>query len=276
MATLSDNLQEKRTEVLVTCGIVTAIISLLAGLSHTYWSIWAAGIVMSLALFIMAFHKVWSYIFWIGAIYLLSAYAMFSYFPLAHRHWSYKVLAAFSELVALFILINLLRKTIRLRNSTADNYYTPIGIWTIVLFAFYILSNLSIYCWYTWAIGDTSLNGYIAAEILLILMFGYLLWVPENFGWEDILTAIAIEDGGKRKCPICNGALKRELKACPKCGKQKAFLWCPRCEQYEVRCHSCNKLTHYGEGKCHNCDEELGKNIICGNCSARAGLSQWK
>ena len=276
MATLSENIQDRRTEVLMACGIVSAMISLLAGLSHTYWSIWVAGIVLSLALFIMAFHRVWNYILWLGAIYLLSAYAMFSYFPLADRHWAYKLLGVFSELVALFVLINLLRKNIRLRNSTADNYYTPIGIWTLVLVCFYILSNLSIYYWYRWAVGDAGLNGYVAVESIIILMFSYLLWVPENFGWGEMLTAIAVEDVAKKMCPICGGELKRELKACPKCGKRKAFLWCPKCEQYEVRCHSCNKLTHYGEDECHQCGEELGKNIICGNCSARAPLSQWK
>ncbi len=275
MASLGETLRENKVNIYMILGVASAIMALLAGLSHAYWAIWAVGIVISLALFTTAFHRVWTFIFWIGAIYILSCYAIFSYYPLGARHWAYKLLAVFSELVALFILTNLLRKTIRLRNSTADSFYTPIGIWTMVLLLFFILSNLSIFYWYEWAIGETGLRAYTAIEVILILLFAYLLWVPENFGWEKMLTAIALEDEKRPLCPACSGALKTERKTCPKCKQEKSFLWCSKCERYEVRCHACNSLTHYGEKKCIKCGEEVPSTFVCGNCGTEKPLSKW-
>jgi hypothetical protein len=207
-------------------------------------------------------------------------------------------LALFAGLV-LFAEIKSIRD-FRTRLSIArgdlDPEYTRIGLWTLALIGFYLLSNLSALLFVAWARGAPALVPHVAVEAVLIGLALYLLYLPESaFGrlpkdYADVARAPERETLLERliakrptaagpaadRCPACGGPLEVAERMCPACAAPTKVGWCPKSEVHVVPCEHCAKPVVYGKPVCPHCRAEVRETLVCASCKAHAPLRDWK
>lgn len=263
--------------------IGAALVSLYGGLYEDLWYIWLGGIIVALIFVFITFPHVWMYSFWFAGMYALCIFGGIMIFALGRENTLILIGGIAVEIGAYYVMYVIWWKTIKLRDSSADEYYTPLGLWSIALMSFFLISNLSVLTWSQWAIESRTIMRYVFSEGVLILLLGYLLWVPETFSWEPlivpmiqgeekIMTAVPVED----ICSVCGTEFKMERGFCPSCGSPRVFRWCPVCEQYSFRCENCKEFNLVGEKKCRSCKTALPEGVHCRSCGEITHLDKWK
>lgn len=206
-------------------------------------------------------------------------------------------LALFAEIKS----IRDFRTRLSIARGDAQAEYTRIGLWTLALIGFYLLSNLSALLFVAWARGAPVLPAHMGAEAVLIGLAVYVLYVPESaFGAlpkdykeaaraperEGLLAKLisarpvastdlgAIKSGDK--CPVCEGPLDFTERHCPSCSAATRVGWCPKSEVHVIDCEHCGKPVVYGKPVCPHCRQELREAVACKACKTHAPLRDWK
>jgi RNA polymerase subunit RPABC4/transcription elongation factor Spt4 len=132
------------------------------------------------------------------------------------------------------------------------------------LILFFIFSNISLSDWARWIVGKSNLVAYILAELAVILLLVYILWLPETK-----LKYVNI-------CRLCNVHITFESLACPSCGSEKKVGYCAKGEHWLVECKSCKALTIYGKEKCWFCNKKISRKLECEFCNTAWSIRDWK
>jgi len=264
----------------------------------------------------LTFPDVWNYVFWLISIYSLNFLGMLCL--VGTRFTSNILFTGFGILIEMlsigvFVLLILHLKAIRddisgvtdrpdgmeLEHEAA---YIPLGIWSISVFFFWLVSNLSGLYWYNWSVGNWGPEAYLISDVILLLTLIYILWHPQmNFDWgvEPIVLPkkssdmelglidksldmipglrkkVRVKSGLPKKCPICGSKTVTEQRTCKHCGQLKLFTWCKISEGYIVTCPHCKAETSYGKDRCINCGRLINKNVRC-SCGYEHPISSWK
>jgi len=261
-----------RRHVFTMGAVATSIAALVAGYLDLSWIYWVILIGASLAMIFMAFPHVWMYVFWFGFVYALAFAGSLLIFVYSEGAFYYTFSGLIVEGAAAYVMMILVNRTKRLRDSADDEYYTPLGIWMLAIVAFFVLANLSIVSWIGWAYRGWTVVPYLAMEVLLVASLIYLMWVPEHFSWGVSGTSIAKAES----CPACGSDLDVELRICPECGEAQSARWCPVSEEFVVRCPHCKELTTYGREACPLCGKGLLPAFKCKKCKKSSDLREWK
>jgi hypothetical protein len=179
--------------------------------------------------------------------------------------------------------------------------YIPLGLWSLTVFSFWFISNLSIMYWYNWSVSTWGPEPYVISEILLIFIIIYVLWHPQmNFDWglESVVTpskkpgiiptgvsdyvgviprlkkTVSAGPRKPKKCPICGAKIVVEQRRCKNCGHDRTFTWCKISEGYIVTCPHCKAQTSYGKERCINCGSLINRNIKC-ICGTEHEIRDW-
>lgn len=242
-------------------GAVLSFIGAMIGGILSYTHLWLFFGILGFICVFMGYPNAWTYMFWLAGIYIFAGLggALFMLQgPL------YIVIGVICEVVALYIVLSLLQNVI----NTRDNHKRelPLGLWSMSVLIFFVCANISLSDWARWVMGRSDLAPYVVAESLLIMLLGYILWVPENkLGKGATFPA---------KCPSCGGILKDVHRTCPECAHQQSFHWCKQAEHYVVPCTHCGELTAYGDS-CVHCVTAQPKGVKCESCNAENPLKAW-
>ena len=263
----------------------------------------------------LTFPDVWNYIFWLIGIFLLNLLAILFFLDnkFTGEFW-YSIFGFFLELGALGIDILLILRIKAIRDDISgvterpsglelmhEAAYIPLGIWSIVVFSFWVVSNITIMSWFQWSVNAVGMEQYIISEIVLIFIVVYILWHPQvNFDWgaepimfpEREVTAegttlqkyasvlpklrktVRAKTGIPRRCPICGAKIVVERRRCRNCGQNRVFTWCKIQEGYIVTCPHCKALTSYGKERCIKCGRLINRYIRC-NCGTENEIRNW-
>ena len=178
--------------------------------------------------------------------------------------------------------------------------YIPLGLWSLSVFTFWFVSNLSILYWYNWSVGTWGPEPYLVTNIILLFLVVFILWHPQmNFDWgvEPVFfTVKGISGTGllektqkylprlkkgvtspaqrPNKCPVCGAKIIAERRACSNCGKPRIFTWCKISEGYIVTCPHCKAQTSYGKPGCLHCGKPITRSVRC-TCGTEHEIRDW-
>jgi hypothetical protein len=294
--------------------IIALILSTYAG--QVYLILWLVVGAFTLYFIRLTFPDVWNYVFWLMGIFFLNFLAVLCLLQTKFTsHPLFFAIGIFLELVTLgiFILLILHFKAIRddisgvtdrpegleLQHEAA---YVPLGLWSLSVFLFWFVSNLSILYWYDWSVGGSGPEAYLASEIVLLIILVFILWHPQmNFDWglepallqpKATTTGAGILERGSgflprfkkivratsglpKKCPICGSKIVTEHRECKSCGQKRVFAWCKISEGYIVTCPHCRTQTSYGKIGCINCGKPINRTVRC-TCGSEHEIRDWK
>ncbi len=252
---------------------ISSLIALFGGLHHEYWFIWIGGLLAALLFLFLAYPHVWMYGFWLAGIYGLVGGSVICLYSLGRINGWYRGLGVMGEVLAIYITYVLLRKTLILRDNLKEGNSSYLGLWSVSLLLFYVLSNLSFIAWFWWGMEIYPIHYYTAAEVVLILLALHILYIPEHFEWEPLLHAVVLEEN---VCPHCGGTLQTERRKCPKCGEYNVIKYCPASEEFMVVCKNCKKLTPLGRERCIHCNSIQLAALKCTVCGKTAPINEWR
>jgi hypothetical protein len=313
---LFENLKNIRLQLLIgiICFFIIALfLTTLPGTIYIF--LWLFIGVITLYFIRLAFPDVWNYIFWLMGIFFLNFIAIICFLDTKFTaHPLFFGIGVFLELGTLGIDILLILRIKSIRDDISgvterpkgmeldhEAAYIPLGIWSIMVFLFWFVSNLSIMYWYKWSVQAESVEIYLISEFVLFLIAIYILWHPQiKFDWgvESLLlptreslrkvkslgkyldafpairkTVRAIP-GSPKKCPICGSKIVIENRKCNNCGRKRVFTWCKISEGYIVTCPHCKAQTSYGKDGCIKCGKPLNKSVKC-NCGIEHEIRDW-
>jgi hypothetical protein len=263
----------------------------------------------------MTFPDVWNYIFWLMIIFFLNFLAILCFLDTKFTsHPLFFAIGIFLEVGTLGIDVLLILRIKSIRDDISgitdrpigmeldhEAKYIPLGIWSISVFLFWFVSNLSIMYWYNWSVGSGLLATYFVSEIILFLIALYILWHPQvNFDWgvealmlpskksltkikalgkyldsiPKLRKTVRAIPGSPKKCPICGAKIVMENRQCKSCGQKRVFTWCKISEGYIVTCPHCKAQTSYGKERCIRCGNLLNKDVQC-NCGHKHEIRDW-
>jgi hypothetical protein len=250
------------------------IAGLVAGVSGTRWATpaWVLATLGGVFLCFYAFPSVWRYLFFFGGIYLLLAFGVIPLivwidFPV----WIgvSLLMHGFALVAAFFVLKDVVmqRRAYHISAITSGHEapYVPIGLWTIALGAFFVVTDISMVSLGYWIIEEWTLNPYMVCELFLVVFLLYLLEVPQKaFGGkgDDFVPRVSLADitsetkkVAKRivKRPKIDASAKRTAAAAKATVKPKVLregtLECPACGSdlaIDVRrCPECYKENEF-------------------------------
>lgn len=263
--------------------IVFSFVSLYAGLLGGVEYFYIIAVIITFIFVYFGFPHVWRYSFWLAVIYASAFFGVVAFLLLGKNNILYKLAGISLELFSLYTLIVLYQRTKSVRDEVMDIKYAPLGLWSVALYTFFLLSNASGYSWMLWGTERAGITRYGIFEILLVLLLIYILWVPERripWGAQKSIEEkyrkppeyVALSD---ERCPACGSELEIHLRACPTCGREQAFKWCPVSEVYTVRCLKCRRPTTYGKEVCEWCGAKLPKPVRCRHCGKDADIPVW-
>ena len=267
---------------------------------------WASLGLMGFLLLYRRLERYFFIVLWLSGIYVLIIIGGFISFSIYERHGNFFLLIlGYSVLAGAFLLTGYLWYFLKERRDliALEGTYVPMGLYFIVLFLFYWSAVFSIVGWIRWA--DESLGTpwlykalYFIAELMMILCLLYLSGYPEDrfkAPHVEFMTdggffrnlAVNISKGNmkftkmrrqiekEQKCPLCDGPLQKEVKKCPSCDSSRSFYWCPRDEEFLVRCPNCRSLTPIGRNRCVQCSIRMSSNIKCSRCGSINPVDDW-
>ena len=293
--------------------IISLFLSTFEG--QIYLMLWLLVGAFTLYFIRLTFPDVWNYTFWLMGIFFLNFLAVLCLLQTRFTsHPLFLALGIFLELVTLIIDILLILHIKAIRDDISgvtdrpaglelehEAAYIPLGIWSIAVFSFWFVSNLSILYWYNWSLGFWGPEAYLASNIYILFILVYILWHPQmNFDWEvepiifpskkGIAVAGALEKtysfiprfrkivrsrpGGARKCPVCGAKTIMEHRQCNSCGHKRIFTWCKISEGYIVTCPHCKAQTSYGKEGCIHCGKPINKYVRC-SCGNEHEIRDW-
>ncbi len=267
---------------------------------------WMALGVMGFLLLYRRLERYFFIVLWLSGIYLLIILGGFISFSLYERHGNFfLMILGYSILAGSFLITGYLWYFLKERRNmiALEGTYVPMGLYFLVLFLFYWSALFSVVGWIRWADGSLGTPGlykalYFSGELILIPSLIYLSGYPEDRFKAPHLEFIT--DGGffrnlalafskgefkvtkiKKKrekvqtCPLCNDHLDREVKKCPSCDTPRFFYWCPKDEEYLVRCPNCRSLTPLGRERCIHCSMKMSSKIKCSRCGSINAVNDW-
>jgi hypothetical protein len=312
-----DSLKNIRLQLLigVLCFFVIALVlSTIPG--DVYLLLWLVVGAFTLYFIRLTFPDVWNYTFWLIGIFCLNFIALICLLDTKFTsHWLFFGFGVFFEFLALAIDILFILRIKAIRDDISgvterpsgmelqhEAMYIPLGVWSLFVFLFWFISNLSIFYWYNWSVLAWGPEPYLASQIILIIIMVYILWHPQmKFEWEvePVLLPLRTTPGtgsaegkaaglipGLRKtvrvssrlpknCPICGAKIVLENRQCSNCGQKKTFSWCKISEGYIVTCPHCKTQTSYGKKGCINCGQPINRTIKC-SCGTENEIRDWK
>ncbi len=294
--------------------IIALFLSTLPG--YPYLFLWFIVGAFTLYFIRLTFPDVWNYMFWLMGIFFLNFLAVLCFLDIKFTsHPLFFAIGFFLELGTLGIDILLILHIKAIRDDISgvterpsgmelqhEAAYIPLGLWSLMVFLFWFVSNLSIMYWFNWSVKVWGPEPYLASEIVLIFIVVYILWHPQmNFDWGvDSLLSPAKKLGSEtktlsryvgffpkvrktvqskpkipKKCPICGAKIVIENRQCKNCGNKKIFTWCRISEGYIVTCPSCKAQTSYGKERCINCGKPINRYIRC-SCGIENEIRDWE
>ncbi len=264
-----------------------------------------------------AFPAMWLYSVWLAAVYALSFLGALVFAltasvdsPLVGPVPLFGAAVVLLELMAVYVGLALFAEIKSIRDfrtrlsivaGESPTEYARIGLWTLSLIAFFVVSNLSALLFVAWARGAPTLPVHAALEALLIALAMYVLYVPEAaFGKvpreqkeavrgperEGLLARVAAAraraeappDAARAtdRCPVCSGALEFVERRCPSCAVPTRVGWCPKSEVHVIDCEHCSHAVVYGKPVCPHCRGELREAVTCPSCRTHAPLRDWR
>jgi hypothetical protein len=263
----------------------------------------------------LTFPDVWNYIFWLIGIFFLNFLAVICFLDTKYTsHFLFMAFGIFLELGALSIAVLLILHIKAIRDDISgvterptgmelekEAAYIPLGLWSLALFLFWFISNISIMYWFQWSVQNSGPEAYIFTQVILVFIVVYVLWHPQmRFEWrvESVLGPAdkpeqELDTGTKlpsilpkikktvsakpkipKKCPICGSKIVMENRQCRDCGEKRLFTWCKISEGYIVTCPSCRAQTSYGKDRCVNCGKLIDRFVEC-NCGTKHEIRDW-
>jgi len=265
-----------------------------------------------------AFPAMWLYSLWLAAIYALAfigatvfALSASVRSPLVGPVPVFAALVGLLEFVSLYIGLSLFAEVKSIRDfrtrlsiTRGDNppEYARVGLWTLALMGFFLLSNLSALFFVAWVRDAPVLWAHAAVEGLMIALGVYIIYMPEaafgelprefrravkaegpafpfvGVGAAGLLAPMGTlaESEAHRRCPVCAGALDFEERLCPSCAVAARVGWCPKSEVHVIGCEHCGRPVVYGKVVCPHCRGELKEALLCRSCKVHAPLADWK
>lgn len=283
---------------------------------YAYLFLWLIVGAFTLYFVRLTFPDVWNYTFWLMGIFFLNFLAILCFMDVKFTsHPLFSAIGFFLELGTLGIDILLILHIKAIRDDISgvtdrptgmelehEAAYIPLGLWSISVFLFWFMSNLSIVLWYNWSVNLGSIEAYISSEVVLIFIVIYILWHPQvKFDWgvEPLMLPTKAKPGAARgiagyarmlpkfkktvrakpkipkNCPICGAKIVVENRQCTNCGHKRVFTWCKISEGYIVTCPNCKAQTSYGKDKCINCGQRISRNIRC-VCGTQNQIKDWE
>jgi hypothetical protein len=273
---------------------------------------WAVCGIFALIFITQAFPDVWNFTFWLAGIYVLSSLSMFAFLVFSDTYGTaVTFIGILAEVTSIGLAFYLILHFKKIRDEVSgitrgsaerdrvflEERYIPLGLWALSVLLFWLFTNLSIWGWFRWADSGGSIAGYIGAEILILFLGLYILWVPQtNFRWSAAVkqpstlarplksivvnriprTIIKSETARILDCPICGHDLNIEKRSCPNCDNIQNFYWCPRSEVFIKRCSYCSKTVSYKVTECPSCNRSLSNKATCSRCSKMNFVRDWK
>ncbi len=264
----------------------------------------------------LTFPDVWNYTFWLMGIFLLNFLAVLCLLETRFTSYSFFIaIGILLEMITLGIDVLLILHIKAIRDDISgvterpagfdlhhEAAYIPLGLWSLSVFLFWFVSNLSILYWYNWSVGTWGPGPYFLSEVILLCIIVYILWHPQmNFDWgvepitlpaKPSLTdqgifgkaggliprfkkRVSISRTPPKKCPICGAKIVSEQRSCRYCGQKRIFTWCKISEGYIVTCPHCKAQTSYGNARCINCARPLTQNVRC-QCGTEHRIRDWE
>jgi len=272
---------------------------------------WIGLSLLGVLLLPIGFPHTWRYAFWLGAMYIVFTIGTLIIYYLIMKSLLGILIIPLFFLAGLVITWMLFEKArmdrflqYRLFKGTGVHVQqSPIGLWFIALIlfdAFSVVSGVGIGRW----IFAEAFFGipfmYIISEILLTILFIFILYYPEKaFPWEKeglgLIHSLTLNKEKiqgisgqlspsrilKKKtsyimCPSCKSPLVRTELLCPACGSLYEAGWCVKHESLITPCPHCEKLTLRNKERCRNCNEKTGFNIQCTSCKKEFPIREWK
>ena len=293
--------------------IIALFLSILPGTPYLF--LWLIVGAFTLYFIRLTFPDVWNYTFWLMGIFFLNFLAIICFLDTKFTsHPLFFAIGIFLELGTLGIDILLILHIKAIRDDISgvterpsgmelehEAAYIPLGIWSLTVFLFWFVSNVSIMYWYHWSVGTWRPEPYLISELALILIVIYILWHPQmNFDWgvETVLfpakelvsetklankytgllpgikKTVTAKPGKPKKCPICGAKIIVEQRQCKNCSSNRIFTWCKISEGYIVTCPHCKALTSYGKERCIKCGQLINRNIRC-TCGTENEIRDW-
>ena len=256
-----------------------------------------------------------NYIFWLIGIFFLNFLAVICFLDTKYTsHFLFMAFGIFLELGALAIVVLLILHIKAIRDDISgvterptgmelerEAAYIPLGLWSLALFLFWFISNISIMYWFQWSVQNAGAEAYIITQIILVFIVVYILWHPQmKFEWgvESVLApekkpeqepelgskmpgilpkfmkTVSAKPHIPKKCPICGSKIVMENRQCRNCGEKRLFTWCKISEGYIVTCPSCKTQTSYGKDRCVKCGRLIDRFVEC-NCGTKHEIRDW-
>jgi hypothetical protein len=260
----------------------------------------------------------WLYALWLAAIYVLSfiggtVFALTASVrsPLVGPVPMFAALVVLLEVASLYIGLSLFAEVKSIRDfrtrlsiTRGDNppEYARIGLWTLALIGFFLLTNLSALFFVAWVRDAPVLWAHAAVEGLIAGLGIYIIYMPEvafgqlpreyrravkaegpAFPLVGVTAAGTLAPMGSPaeavahgRCPVCAGALEFEERLCPSCSMASKVGWCPKSEVHVIACEHCARPVVYGKVVCPHCRGELKEALLCHSCKVHSPLGDWK
>jgi len=258
---------------------------------------WVVFALLGFAVMYFAFPHMWIYGLWLAGIWgasvvglqliLLGGERLFA------RYWAAAGIGLLMELAALFLIYTLLMR-IRIARSVLESR-APLGLWLLVVLAFFVLCNLSGVGLALWSAGGSTgaLGLYGISEAMVALAAVYICWAPEEAVWSAAGTASATPAeppaaggllrlmGGRKEapapkaCPACGAKLKGVRLKCPSCGEPSEVQWCAASESYVASCPACSASTLTSERRCIKCGAPF-PGLACPSCGKASPAREWR
>jgi len=274
-------LRGDRRNLAIVAAMAASFAALFLSTEHALWPFFAIAVILSGYFITHAFARTWGYVVWLAFVYVLVFVGSVMFLVLSRDGLHFYLTGILVEGFALFIIYSLIRRVKDARDVGGKSQYTPLGLWSVALLAFFILSNFSVLAWASWAEGRIHVAAYLVFESLMVLSLFFVLYVPENMEEKRSAITETVAKGGrkrraKEKCPACGSSMDLEVRLCPECGTPKEFMWCPDSEEYIDRCPKCGELITLGSKRCSKCGTALHKGVTCDRCKMHAAISDWK
>jgi len=260
---------------------------------------WVIFAVFGFAVMYFAFPHMWVYGLWLAGIWGGSVFGlqliMLGGERLFARYWAAAGIGLLMELAALFLVYTLLMR-IRIARAVLESR-APLGLWLLVVFAFFILCNLSGAGLAIWSAGGSvaALGLYGMSEAMVAVSAVYICWAPEEAVWSAAGTAAAPAEattgsasggllrmmGGRKEapapkvCPACGANLKGARLKCPNCDETSLIQWCAASESYVAACPACSSLTLTSARQCIKCGAPF-PGLPCPACGKVSAVREWR
>ena len=199
--------------------------SVAVGATDFRWAtpVWAIAGLGAAFLCIYAFPSVWRYLIHLGLIYVFMAVGTvlpLFYLDLAPLFIGALVLLHILAVLTAFNLIkdvNLSRRAYHVAAAKDGKWapYVPMGLWLLAVVLWMVLVDLSMWGFSSWAQHGASKAGYLASEVMIVLLIPYILDVPERaFGGKgaDFRPRVSLSEVGAETKKVMKKLVTRSPK----------------------------------------------------------------